>query len=248
MIDKVEAVRDRLFLYDKLNSVKNIFQGDEYTILVAEGTWNHKYKHFQALQYYLLLTCFDILGQSDSFMDFQSWMRTRKEKSNRELIITNLRNQPLEKAVVEVHKFYLKNYGFKNSFIRCIREILTNEEREALMSSIRIIKTTRHKNGKSNSTQITNSKNKEAFLLMIRNQFTHIGNSVADGSGGVFYEPFFTSSKGRYIDGVLKFGFTAQYLEKKGNTTIAYSTRKWPDLIKEIVISTITRLDQQKSN
>lgn len=242
MIDKIEVVKDRLFLYDKLYSIKNVFQGKEYLTRPTKGTWDHKYKHFLALRYYLLLTCFDILGQREDFIDFHSWMNSKGNKAQRETIINESKSLSVEETIKTVYNNYLKIYGYRNSFSRFIKEILTKEDRDLLMFSIRIYKIHQDVNGNIIKSEcLEDEKKKEDYLLMVRNQFTHKGKSLASGTDGLFHEPFFSEFKGRYIDGILKFPFESQYYEQKDGFRIAYYTRKWPNVIREVIENTLKR-------
>ncbi len=73
--EAIEAAQNRLFLYDKPTTIKDIFKGDKYLETNdARSTWSYKARHSEALRYYLLLTCFDILGQKKKYIDFNKWI------------------------------------------------------------------------------------------------------------------------------------------------------------------------------
>src|SRR5688572_7556273 len=87
--DRIQRVKDRLFLYDKISDLKESFRGHDYTEHPSEGTFDHKYRHYEALRFYLLLTCFDILGQGAEFVDFNKFLNGKEFKKERLDVISS---------------------------------------------------------------------------------------------------------------------------------------------------------------
>ncbi|GAB7530607.1 hypothetical protein PS3A_30180 [Pseudomonas sp. 3A(2025)] len=130
---------------------------------------------------YLLLTCLDLLGQSERYVSFDEWLSSHKEKysSQRDLAISKLGQciDPVEvsKALLSA---YNKVYGVTNSFFGGIDKLSENA-RDYLFSNIRISESLICAGGKArdNSTNgvVVENQNqlKKKYLFSLRNSFTH---------------------------------------------------------------------------
>lgn len=136
---------------------------------LSEGPtwWDHSYVEHDGLVIYLLLTCFDILGQDRAFMDFGSWLHS-------EMAATALRQDesPAAPPLVKAHSLFMeysKQFGVRRSFYRFANEQLRQESRATLLGSIRAYV--------GGTIQEVDERTKLDFLFGIRNTFTHRGGS-----------------------------------------------------------------------
>ncbi|BAZ51819.1 hypothetical protein NIES4103_44770 [Nostoc sp. NIES-4103] len=186
---------------ERLSLAKSIFeQGEQLRdrSLVKDtdnNGWTHPYIQYDALVNYLLLTCFDILGQPKDWLSFNAWLEAKRTKSEREEAVSLISESEREEAVSlisesittidatkKIHNFYLNKYGVKNSFYRFINEVLDEETRERLLSSVRIEQI----NKGSPSVTIDEHKEKKSFLYDSRNYFTHQAILTGSPAGGLF--------------------------------------------------------------
>lgn len=83
-MDKLNLIRARLVLCQRLLEESDTLPGSEgYTVDEANNTVHHPRHEREALVVYLLLTCFDLLGQSRPYMTFYEWLSSKKMKSLR---------------------------------------------------------------------------------------------------------------------------------------------------------------------
>lgn len=239
--DRIQRVKDRLFLYDKISDLKEAFRGHDYTEHPSKGRFDHKYRHYEALRFYLLLTCFDILGQKAEFVDFNKFLNGRKFKEERKKVISSLSAvDDIGTKIKVVHEYYLKTYGFKQRYLYFINNLLDGAQRQRLYASIQISKITNAFSTGVKSEDISSVNRKNEFLFKLRNEFTHEGKSWASGSGGLFND-----KASMWSGGELLWAFQPQYLEKKGSYHIQYSTLRWPGEVRKILQVTVERLRHQ---
>lgn len=225
-------VKRRLTLVKKLTSLKEYFKDSDDIILMGENSWTHPYQDYQALRYYQLLTCFDILGQPTDWKDYGAWLAT-KNNPERDLFIKQSEDQPFLEASKKLHNCYLERYGMKISFFKFINEVISPERREELLKSI-IIK----KVDKPSNTYIPyepTEQEKLKFLLRIRNSYTHEGLTMGSPGGVIMPYGRDIEEDGIFDEGRQKFGEIEIHYEIKGNTVIRYCVRRWPQLLVEII-------------
>lgn len=111
-----------------------------YNFCSEQDWWRHSRHEREALVNYLLLTCFDRLGQERRFTTFQDWLKSNRPEHERErqqaLSTLKAAIPPLESALV-LANHYQALYGVRNAFYRGI-ENLPVELQDKLMSSITI--------------------------------------------------------------------------------------------------------------
>jgi len=236
-VERIKRVKDRLFLYDKISDLKEFFRGDEYTEHPSEGTFDHKFRHYQALRFYLLLTCFDILGQESEFIDFNEFLNSNKFKTERIKLLREFSTETEISKIKIMYEYYLKIYGFKKRYLYFIDNILDETQRNRLYSTIKIQKVYNAFKAGVRAEDIVTVKKKNDFLFKLRNEFTHEGKSWASGTHGIF-EDFPTIWK----NGEIKWTFETQYLEKFPTCHVQYSTLRWPSELRKILQETIERL------
>jgi hypothetical protein len=74
--DTLRLVEERLEFVEIISRLNEQFLDPSLIRKVGEKGWTHPWKYFDALRNYLLLTCFDLLGQPSEFKDFQSWLQS----------------------------------------------------------------------------------------------------------------------------------------------------------------------------
>ena len=207
---------------------------------VVRGAY-HPWTFFDALIYYLLLTCFDLLGQSPEWVPFTGWLESKRKAVEREEAVKSIPDgsNPVDIAR-HLNSRYQASYGVRLSFNRFILDILTEEERATLYSSIRIVRG--RMGGDPNTSYpalgyVVDEKSKLEFLFNLRNKFTHnavIMGSPAAGISPVVYEGF-------AIDGKLEKVYSEIHREAKNGEWLSYTVRDWAFVLKSLVESALAR-------
>lgn len=231
--EKIDSVKIRIELVNNLTKLRDNFRGTHLLEPVGENGWTHPYKHFSALHYYLLLTCFDILGSNNQFIPFSTWLNSEDCSAERTDILNKATGPELLDKIKSVDSSYNQIYGTTQGFKRFINVIISNANKTKLLESIQIRKISTTENKVFEYTPTETQKIK--FLFQIRNSFTHAGESFASPSGGLFDDP----NDGAIIDGVRKWGFYEIYRFHKESYYLEYSVRKWPSTLIEIIEDTI---------
>lgn len=236
--EKQYLVKRRLALVTKLKSLKEFFKDEKEMFFIEENEWGHPYQDYQALRYYLLLTCFDILGQPADWKDYGSWLNA-KNNAERDLILEQHKDvNPLEFSKL-LYARYIEIYGTKNSFYRFINEIISPERKAELLKSINI-----RKFEKPSMTEIQfeqTDEEKLKFLLFIRNSHTHTGLTIGSPGGAMLSPDYDFEENGIWHEGRRKYGYHVIHYEFKGTTLIQYSVRRWPALLTEIIEEALER-------
>ncbi len=234
MEEKIKNVKSRLEFVEQLTSVKDAFRGTHLIEKTENGGWTHPYVHFSGLRFYLILTCFDILGSNDQFLPFPNWLNSSSSKTERETIFSNVPDKELSPLSVEkVYKNYNEIYGITKGFKRFITDVISENDKTLLFENINIRKIQREPQ-KVLPYEPTENK-KINFLFEVRNSFTHTGNPYASPGGGIFDD----DGTGVEMDGVMKYGYSTIHIENKKDFYYEYSVRKWPNLLIEILNNTI---------
>lgn len=224
--DRILLVRDRLELVTMISSLNPLFLDPKLIRDTPNGGWTHPWKYFDSLRTYLLLTCFDLLGQPHSFKDFQSWLAADSTKAERTAALQKSEGEadPIE-LIKAMHREYLASYGTKNSFYRFIQQLLPKPVQDDLYYSIQIREIDPVKNLEIGA--IESEVSKIAFLYGIRNSFTHAGINTGSPAGGVW------EHHGKWIemDGKLKKGWEPIHWEERNGLRIEYAVRDWPDVL-----------------
>ncbi|MDQ1770474.1 hypothetical protein GQR60_03040 [Labilibaculum sp. A4] len=234
---KIENVRARIEFVNKLTSVKEAFRGTELVKKSENGDFNHPYIHFDGLRFYLILTCFDILGSNKEYLPFSNWLTSSNTKNERAEIFAQMnKNEITSESVNDIYLGYNKIYGVTKGFKRFIAEILSDENRKLLLDNIMIRK---FDNVSGIQLKYTPPDSKKIdFLYQVRNSFTHTGEPYATPAGGIFD----IIEDGRIIDGGRKWGYYCIHIEKNNKFYYEYYVRKWPKILIEILNNTIETL------
>lgn len=169
----------RIFkVYERLILVRNLKEQ-----LNGETDWIQR-QTYPGLMTYLLLTCFDQLGQDDKgWRFFPDWLNSTKCRLEREEILSvamsEMPIQDLEgkanlKFIELIFNRYNEIYGVKKSFMKFLRNILPKDQREKLFQRIEIeVYLYSKQEDKSYPERKEGEKEKEGWLFKTRNDFTH---------------------------------------------------------------------------
>lgn len=221
--DRKFIVQERIDFILKMHDTRQAFKDPKLLQHTSPGHATHPYRHFEGLQIYLALTCFDILGQPSDWLDFSSWLTSKKKEAERLAILDIQPNLSDIEKISFVYNEYNKIYSVRNAFYRFMREILTSKNRKKLLESIWVSVIT-SSNPPMSSTIEVHEALKEKFLFNARNSFTHKGIPYAHGAAGIFSLDY---------ENMLKDGYQGVYYDE--NDEYYYSARNWPWIITEIL-------------
>lgn len=233
--DQKYLVRRRLNLVKKLNSISEKFDDiEDKTDVGDRGYIYESFSDYQALRFYLLLTCFDVLGQHKKYDNFTAWIGKKDNSERDELISSNSKKTPLEICKI-LNDGYNKIYGTRNSFRTFIKSIMSSANRERLLESILIRKTGsgsdlfKDENG---MTTETGKDKKLEFLFNARNLFTHQALSTANG-GAPITKKVTGNEEGKFPDQdeKIKCGYFLVFSDNEFD----YYVREWPSVLIEII-------------
>lgn len=231
-------VHERLEFVSIISSLNPQFLDPTLIRPTPDGGWTHPWKYFDSLRIYLLLTCFDVLGQPQSFIDFQSWLSSSSTEAERTAALLNAKSETDRIAAIKrVHHEYLTAYGTKNSFYRFVRDVLPPPIQDDLYRSINIRKIDSERNIEVEVVEAETDK--LAFLYRIRNSFTHAGVSTGSPAGGVFEEHLMKPSA---IDGIPMKWMEPIHWEDKGKLRMEYSVCDWPNVLIQAVQEGLSRV------
>jgi len=135
-----EFVFARLRLTQQLLEESDQLKGRDGYDFGSEKWWLHPRHEREALVVYLLLTCFDRLGQNSKYISFGDWLNSKKQfyKNERNKALSSLSPNagPIESAII-LHETYQDLYGVKNSFCQGIMN-LQKEVKERFLRSVKI--------------------------------------------------------------------------------------------------------------
>lgn len=245
--DKFVVVKERLEFIKKLIKFRKIFRLD-----IRDDMDNfmkklkNPYREYSALRFYLALTCFDTLGQSEKYISFEEWIKTKNYKSEVSSIIQE--GQKKEEDVLKIIQIlqdsYNRKYSMQKSFKRFIYELLDEEDRIQLYHSIKIRKILILKDGKSKQDPLflPSENQKLKFLISVRNYYTH--KSIPTGllyMGNDSYDED-EPDKTFYPDNI-KLGYCPVRLDKRNGFYYEYSVRKWPGLLISMVEKALKKME-----
>jgi hypothetical protein len=135
--------------------------------MFRNGTTASSWDQHDSLCNYLLLTCFDVLGQQAPFVDFQQWLRSGKLEAERQSAVASLPPglNPVETCLA-LYTLYNERYSVTKGFFRFIDGVLTADARKALLDSVAIARVPEVDEAKE-------EKLKKRFLYRFRNDYTH---------------------------------------------------------------------------
>jgi hypothetical protein len=138
--ENAEFILARLRLAQSLLEESDLLEGHSGYNYASDKWWLHPRHEREALVAYLLLTCFDRLGQERRFTTLSDWLKSKKTQHIAErttaldCLPTNA--TPLEAACVLADE-YQSLYGVRNAFCQGI-DNLSDEGRKRLFSSVNL--------------------------------------------------------------------------------------------------------------
>lgn len=220
--------------------------------------WLHPRHEREALVVYLLLTCFDLLGQPDESLQFYDWLQSGKCKDERESaeqkILPN--SSPVEVAL-KLHEEWNKIYGAKRAFYKGIEDLPT-QLREKLLSSISVSYVPNYESYPPNTSvpdckieDVEKEKKlKMQFIYKTRNEFTHtlkqynrLSFPIAAGDPGAFCREDIKTNCSWVArirdDKPLCLSFSYER-EKLKNDIYTYSMYDWPFILFKAIYGAIS--------
>lgn len=241
-----ELVVNRLEQVDMIFELRHHYCDIRLIKYVGKNGWTHPWKYFDALMYYLLLTCFDVLGQPSEWVSFSEWLASGKKAEEREVVVNSIQSSlpPIE-ITRHFNSKYQEIYGVKTSFNNFILKILTDEERTDLYSNIQIVRG--RMDGDPNISYpalgYINEEKKLDFLFNLRNKFTHSAVIMGSPNAGVSSQAY----DAIIINGKPKKGYVEIYRETKNGEWLIYYVRDWPFLLKRLVEAALARYEASLS-
>lgn len=184
----IALVRARLLLAQKLLEESDKLPNAEgYVITNCDDGVFHPRHEREALVVYLLLTCFDLLGQNEKFLTFPDWLNSKKNNhvnERKEALdqLNDSKNVSHVDAAKKLHEHYISLYGVRNSFENGINK-LSDYEKEKLLSTVDVSLLPKealdpaNKNTSFPGIKIVDSHKeyrlKIKYLFGMRNAFTH---------------------------------------------------------------------------
>jgi hypothetical protein len=120
--------------------------------------------HYEPIVVYLMLTCFDVLGQPADWRDFRSWL-DGKEPTKVAVTSTSLIEQSKQ-----LYEAWSKQYGVRNSFYRFMDEVLPPDALQRLLAGIEYLILS---NPPTITQQNGDDDKKKRWLFEVRNRSTH---------------------------------------------------------------------------
>lgn len=250
--ENIKFVSARLKLAQSLLEESDAMPGwSGYDFNSEHEWWRHPRHEREALVNYLLLTCFDRLGQKHGFTTFQDWLNSKRtehvDERQQVLQTVDISMPPLEVASA-LAEHYQALYGVRNSFYRGV-ESLPDELQKKLLESITIsfdpIYGTLGPNtltpGYPLNDQVLERRLKLKYLYDKRNAFTHrleqyfaASNSFGlSGGDEPSWKVMIEDSRLFYLSG-------HQEIERlKTGGVRAYSVAAWPFVLFETLHSAL---------
>lgn len=239
-------IRERLEHVDLVFALRHHYNNIELVQDVGENGWTHPWRYFDALMYYLLLTCFDLLGQPADWMSFSTWLESRKKAEERNAAIANIHAGSDAVAIAKhLNLAYQSLYGVKNSFYHFVRDVLTDEERKELYFSIQIVRG--QKGGDPNTIYpalgyIEDDKAKLDWLFTLRNKFTHSAITMGNPGAGIFPQLY----DALIVNGKPGKGYLEIHRESMNNEWVIYQVRDWPFALQRLIQAALARREPNR--
>jgi hypothetical protein len=186
--EKVGRVRDRLAV------VKHLIEANHPLAVphnvgptkskagTMTGGWVHTHAQLDGLAVYLLLTCFDFLGQSKDWVSFHEWLRSSATRAERELAVGG-NSDDAAAACTKMQDWYNQKYGVRQAFNRFVSDILDPQSRSSLLKSVQYT-------DMNPPVSEMSDKAKVSMLYDLRNNFTHelqaLGGARLEGGERIF--------------------------------------------------------------
>ncbi len=137
--ETVELIKARLILAQKLLEESDRLEGFAGYNHHSDKWWLHPRHERESLVIYLLLTCFDLLGQNKEYKSFDDWLTSSKCASERKAALADFSSIEGDyvAAAKALHSAYNKLYGVKHSFTNGILT-LASDTKEKFLKSVEV--------------------------------------------------------------------------------------------------------------
>lgn len=245
---KEEFITSRLKLAQSLLEEADLLLRHIKVDRKSKKWWLHPMHEREALVSYLLLTCFDLLGQQEDYLSFNDWLRSKKKKhiEERNDAFKNIPEKSSQaEAALKLSNHYNELYGVKKSFYNGIKN-LPADAKNQLLSSVRVSRSPKY-GSKPNTTfpSYPFEENEETeriklkFIYDKRNNFTHKleqfqKNSIASIENRSCWWAEIEDSKLRYLTASHQ---SVTRLEKGG--AVIKSISGWPFVLFKVLYKSI---------
>lgn len=178
-----EIIFSRLRLAQQLLEESDRLAGRDGYDLNGKKWWFHPRHEREALVVYLLLTCFDKLGQKQKFTTFPNWLKSQKDahKAEKESIVGSImKGTSAVDLCVQLLEGYQAKYGVRNAFYEGVTGLPEVAKNHVLESVELSFNPEFGKHGPNVSTPSKPIEDKELefnlklkYLYGKRNGFTH---------------------------------------------------------------------------
>jgi len=207
----INTVVDRFGIYRKLQNPD-----------VCEILFN---RH-QALSVYLLLTCFDRLGQPSDWLDFGSWLQAEETKEERDKCVNEIKDKTTDivKISLNLYSYYNSIYGVRLAFFRFLENLLPSDIRRELFDSFIINKIPNPP--ALLKGEVLSDKEKGKYLFKIRNNFTHKAKAIPGVSSNAAFPENFPVDRNSWV--VYEQWHESDYW-------FSVDIRNWPEVFEKVV-------------
>lgn len=213
----------------------------------------HQRHEREALVMYLLLTCFDRLGQTRRFLTFHDWLQSKKSEhvTEREAVLQSNPDLGRLDAARELQRAYTVAYGMKNAFYHGINSLPPSAHAH-LLSTVSVIRlhpdASRFPDRSLPPTPISDQSEEERlkmkYIFGKRNAFTHelaqqhFSSIPAMSALGRNYQA--TAVEGASWP-VMIHGTSVQYggSHQEQQSKYAFSISDWPFALFEVLYAVI---------
>lgn len=191
--------------------------------------------HQRNLVLYLLLTCFDRLGQPAPYLSFESWLESKKAKhrDKRDAALVGVESSPIAQARA-LNQAYVAEYGVRNSFFRFLDDVLPREQYQTLITSLWSHRTVWGTGMSSPMSEIEKRK----YLYQLRNAYTH----QAEAQPGLTVP--FPAEVGETPPEFTAY-FYEQVTTREGTDTVSFSN--WPKVLEDCVLHGLAERVRQRA-
>ena len=248
--ENTEFILARLRLAQSILEESDLLEGRTGYDFKRPDWWFHPRHEREALVTYLLLTCFDRLGQEKGFTTFADWLKSKKPPhiSERKVALDSLQRDATQlDAACALADQYQSLYGVRNAFCQGVNN-LPEESRQRLFLSVRLLFVPEHdpnvsKRGYPLEDEKLAMDLKLKHLYERRNRFTHRLEQLVGLSTPLMSE--FSIKNGsswaaEISDSRLSYwGVHSETVLLKTGGAYVYSLREWPFVLFEVLYAAI---------
>lgn len=242
----------RLKLAQTLLEESDRLLGDSGYARDTEEWWLHPRHEREALVVYLLLTCFDRLGQNAEYVAYASWIRSKNKVhiEERERVLQHFKSNAsdLVDVAIALDDIYQSIYGVKVSFFRGVERLSTNAK-EKLFKSVSVSFNPLHAEALPNTSypgypledKKLETKKIIEYIFSRRNRFTHGLDQFFRASSPAFSSRQFENGSSWVASiraGELQY-INGEYEQLAGAKGYGCSVHGWPFVLFDVLYQAI---------